>query len=156
MLRRSVASSVSGTLRGVSVSVSCSVSIVLALCLVVAGPLSQASAPGAGTRDRDRVARLTRSGSSRFDSPEAILHSHEETKPDVESSSLVVGEQYPSVTADSVAADPPHAVAVADTHSLGALLGPGAAAAVRLATSPTPGASPPSARPPGRAPPVTA
>lgn len=142
-----------GPLRGVRVS--CRVSIALAVCLAMAGTLSVSSRPGAGTRDRDRVLRLTRSGSCRFDSPDAILHSHEETKPDAAFSSLVVGQQ-PSATDLSAAPDAPHAVGVADTRALAAPPGPGAGSAFGLPTSPHPGASPPSARPPGRAPPFTA
>jgi len=139
-------------LRGASVR--CRVSIVLALCLAMAGPQSLSSRPGAGTKDRDRVARLTRTGSFRFDSPEAILHGHEEIKPDAAFVGLVVG-QPPSATAPGAAPDTPHAVAVARTRTLGALAGPGEFSAFGLAVSLEPYASSPSARPPGRAPPST-
>jgi hypothetical protein len=142
-----------GPFRGVRVS--CRAIIAVALCLATAGTFNVSPRPGAGTRDRDRVVRLTRSGAFRFDSPDAIPHSHEAIDPDAAFSSLVVG-QTAGPTARYAAADAPHATAVAIVPSVGALPGPGASSAFDRPPSPEPGASPPGARPPARAPPFTA
>jgi hypothetical protein len=147
------ATPVNGPLRGPRVS--CCVSIALALCLAMAGTLTPSPRSGGGTRDRDRAVRLTRSGPFRFDSPDAILHSHEETKPDAAFSSLVIG-QHPSAPNLSAASDAPHTAGVADTPAAGVLPLPGADAAAGLPPSPDPGPAPPSARPPARAPPFAA
>lgn len=134
------------------VRVSCRVSIALVLCVTMAGTLSLWSLPAASLRDR--VVRLTRAGCFRFDSPDAILHGHQETNPDAALSSLVVG--HPQGAADpSVAPDAPHAARVTDSRTVGEP-DPGASTAFGLPPLPASGASPPSARPPGRAPPLTA
>jgi hypothetical protein len=140
-----------GLLSGVRVS--CRVSIALALCLAMAGSLGVSSRP-ASTKDRDRVVRLTRSGSFRFDSPDAVPHSHEQTQPDAAFSSLVVGPPQ-SATATSVAPVAPGAVVAAVIRTIDALACPGGSSTLGYPSSLEPGASPPSARPPGRAPPFS-